>query len=144
MNNIESFQDFIVGAFDRVAYPLTFLILLTSGYNLYEIEYPRSNINSKITSLYSEVEEVRNNAYHNSMYDILSLSEKSESVGVYLQGNTLAKFQRICSDKKFVKYVKDVPGEPFLGDVKEACSNIADLRNSFYKKELDQLYAKDH
>lgn len=140
MNNIQSFQDFVVGVFDKIAYPMTFLILAVSGYNLYEIGYPTSAMNSKFSAIEKQVVEVRGNLYHNSMYDILKQSEKLAKDPADIKKYDLAKFQRICTDKKFVDYVKRGPGEPFLTDIKNTCKRISDARNLQYKQELNNLY----
>lgn len=140
MNNIQTLQDFVVGVFDRLAYPLTLCILAVSGYNLYEVGYPTSNMNNKITGIEKEVKEVRGNLYHNSMYNILKQSEKLSKDPSDIKKYDLAKFQRICTDKSFVVYVKDGPGEPFLTDIKNTCKQISDARNAQYKDELNDLY----
>lgn len=140
MNNIQSFQDFVVGVFDKLAYPLTFLILGISGYNLYEIGYPTSQMNNKFSAIEKQVIEVRDNVYHNSMYNILKQSEKLAKDPGDIKKYDLAKFQRICTDKAFVEYVRKGPGEPFLTDIKNTCKQISDARNQQYKNELNTLY----
>lgn len=140
MNNILSLQDFIIGVFDKIAYPLTFLILAVSGYNLYEIGYPRSEMNNKFVEIKKEVEEVRGNFYHNTMYDILKQSEKLRKDPEDIKQYDMAKFQRMCTDKKFVSYIKEGPGEPFLTDIKNTCKQIADIRTQNYKEEVNNLY----
>lgn len=140
MNNIQTLQEFMVGVFDKIAYPLTFLILAVSGYNLYEIGYPTSAMNNKIIEIKKEVEEVKGNFYHNNMYNILKQSEKMGKDPARIRKYDMAKFQRICADKEFVAYVKKVPGEPFLTDVKNTCKQIADIRAEKYKEEMETLY----
>lgn len=140
MNNIQSFQDFVVGVFDKMAYPLTFLILAISGYNLYEVGYPTSNINNRFGQINKEVSEVRDNFYHNNMYNILKQSEKFRKDPGDIKQYDMAKFQRMCTDKKFVSYIKNGPGEPFLTDVKITCKKIAEVRTQHYKKEINNLY----
>lgn len=140
MNNILSLQDFIIGVFDKIAYPLTFLILAVSGYNLYEIGYPESKFNNNFTEIRAEVKEVRDNFYHNNMYNILKQSEKLAKDPRDVKKHDLAKFQRICTDKKFVDYVKNGPGEPFVADVKNTCKQIASIRYKNYKNEVNSLY----
>lgn len=140
MGNIETLQDFVIGVFDKIAYPLTFLILAVSGYNLYEIGYPDSNINNRFTEIRREVSEVRGNFYHNNMYNILKQSEKLTKDPKDIKKYDLAKFQRVCTDKKFVKYVKEGPGEPFVTDVRNVCKQIADIRYKDYQDEVNSLY----
>lgn len=140
MGNIQSFQEFFIGIFDKIAYPLTFLILAVSGYNLYEIGYPSSEMNNKFGEIRREVAEVRGSFYHNNMYNILKQGEKFRKDPKDIKQYDMAKFQRMCTDKKFVKYIKEGPGEPFLTDVKNTCNQIADIRTKSYKEEVNSLY----
>lgn len=137
---MEKIQDLIAGVINKLANPLIIVSIMLSAYGAYEINYSKSPLNLRITEIKKATDEVREDVYYTLMYDIMKQSELIRRGPDAIMKSDLDKFQRICGNEGFVKFVKEKPGEPFVGDVGASCGTINRLRYNNYMYKIETLY----
>lgn len=106
-SNIQTLQEFFINIFNKIAYPLTFILLILSLYNIHQTK------------------KVQDTLYLTIMYDIFKQDEKFKKDENDIKNSDLSKFMHFCikKDESFLDFVKKENGDNSF-NVEHVCDNI--------------------